>query len=785
MNAERIERTLQILVATMAVMGTYLLSSGQQLTVLPPLMLGVAISSVYLTDIKKRFVMGPALSSVVAISAAVVAAWQMMARMGPSPFVAMANLLSYLEVVLLYQRKTARVYWQLVMLSLLQVVVSTALSAELADGMMIFIFMFMFILAMMLLMIVNQARECQGRRESTSWWSEAGIVPQMPQRDPSAGTFTGQRTAGPLWDAFGCRLLRRAATATFASLLVAGVVFFLIPRKSGGTKLVDSLMGLERLIGFSQSVELGRPGQLRPSEERVMHVMLFDDRTNEHYTVYDTPLFRGAVLSRYADGGWKRTEAGGDMPSAGAGDEVVRQAITLQALDVDVIPATFPAFPIEPQQGLRFDNLRRQWYRTEQYVGEEYSVTLATTGYRNGQSRRVTPCFSQIDLAKLTELRRRRLPKLIEIAHRELRKFDELNPSEEDSDQNRRREKAKFLEQYFLNPENGFRYSLVSPVRSEKLDPNEDFMTVNRVGHCEYFASALALMLRSQGIPARLVSGFKGDEFNSAGNFWTVRQEHAHVWVEAYLESDQIHEDELAPRERARGGWLRLDPTPGGTSDVTASIGEKTWWSRFRSSVDYMQLLWSIYVDKLDVEVQEEWIYQPIANATQRVTTAIFGENVRGKLKRIAGALDIGEGRWFSVRAAIVSIVFVLCIVGLVYGAIYLWRRLAHRRKSERGPKSATPSAVTAFYRRLEEVLERYGLTRSPGQTQMEMAAEAGQHLGGANAFSPLAELPRVVVDAYYEVRFGERSLNHEEIVRVQRALDELEAGLVLSHEST
>ena len=183
MGTNRIEKTLQILIAAMAVMGTYLLSSGQDLTVLPPLMLGVAISSVYLTDIKKRFVMGPALSSIVAISAAVVAAWQMVAQLGPSPFVAMANLLSYLEVVLLYQRKTPRVYWQLVMLSLLQVVVSTALSAELGYGIMIMMFMFMFILAMMLLLIVNQTRDCKSGRESASWWSESGFVPHVPQRD--------------------------------------------------------------------------------------------------------------------------------------------------------------------------------------------------------------------------------------------------------------------------------------------------------------------------------------------------------------------------------------------------------------------------------------------------------------------------------------------------------------------------------------------------------------------------------------------------------------------------
>ena len=783
MNADRIEKTLQILIAAMAVMGTYLLSSGQDLRVLPPLMLGVAVSSVYLTDIKKRFVMGPALSSVVAISAAVVAAWQMVAQHGPSSFVAMANLLSYLEVVLLYQRKTPRVYWQLVMLSLLQVVVSTALSAELADGMMIMIFMFMFILAMMLLSIVNRARDCESSGKSLSWWRETGFVAVAPQRVESAGDFTGQRTSGPLWDAFGCRLIRRAATATIASLLVASVVFFLIPRKSGGTKLVDSLFGLERLIGFSESVNLGRPGQLRPNDEQVMRVMLFDDRTGEHYRVFGDPLFRGAVLSRYADGGWQKTEAGGELPSVGGGDEVVRQELTIKPLKLDVVPAIFPAFPLEHQPGLQFDITKRQWFRTEKLLAREVTLTLATTGYRGGRLRRVTPCFSQIDVAELPNLPRRRLPKLIETAQQVIDEFKKRNPSEENSTDDRRREYAKVLERYFLDPDSGFRYSLVSPVRNSKLDPNEDFLTEHRVGHCEYYASALALMLRSQGIPARLVAGFMGDEFNSTGQYWTVRQEHAHVWVEAYLEPSQIDESELAPSQRARGGWLRLDPTPGGTSDVVGLTGAKSWWSEVRSTVDYMQLLWSIYVDKLDDEIQKKWIYQPIAEAAQRVTTAIFGDDIRSKLRRLAGALDIGDGRWFSLRAAIVSVVFVLLMAGIVYMSLRAWRRYKRRRTAKRAPLSERSSRVTAFYRRLEEVLDRYGLTRPPGQTQMEMASRAGQQLAGADAFRPLAELPCQVVDAYYQVRFGERSLSHDDIVRVQQALDQLEAGLVLSRE--
>ena len=68
-----------------------------------------------------------------------------------------------------------------------------------------------------------------------------------------------------------------------------------------------------------------------------------------------------------------------------------------------------------------------------------------------------------------------------------------------------------------------------------KLDPVEDFLVNRKEGHCEYFASALALLLRSIDIPARMVNGFKGGDWNELAQVMNVRQKHAHSWVEAYI----------------------------------------------------------------------------------------------------------------------------------------------------------------------------------------------------------------------------------------------------------
>ena len=88
-------------------------------------------------------------------------------------------------------------------------------------------------------------------------------------------------------------------------------------------------------------------------------------------------------------------------------------------------------------------------------------------------------------------------------------------------------------------------------------------MAVHKEGHCEYFAGALAMMLRSQGIPARVAIGFKGGEWNSLGMYYQVQQFHAHAWVEVLLRGDQIPQGALTKDEPGGTAWLILDPTDG------------------------------------------------------------------------------------------------------------------------------------------------------------------------------------------------------------------------------
>ena len=91
-----------------------------------------------------------------------------------------------------------------------------------------------------------------------------------------------------------------------------------------------------------------------------------------------------------------------------------------------------------------------------------------------------------------------------------------------------------------------YKYTLAA-TRNERHDPVLDFLFENKEGHCEYFASAMALLARSVGIPARVVTGYRVGEKNPILGHYVVRERNAHAWVEAYLEGR---------------GWVLFDPTP-------------------------------------------------------------------------------------------------------------------------------------------------------------------------------------------------------------------------------
>jgi hypothetical protein len=131
-----------------------------------------------------------------------------------------------------------------------------------------------------------------------------------------------------------------------------------------------------------------------------------------------------------------------------------------------------------------------------------------------------------------------------------------------------------------------YRYTIRNLPVSER--PLEAFLFEHREGNCEYFASALTILLRMSGIPARMVGGYRGGYYQEAGGFYTVPQQNAHVWVEALRDGRE---------------WVRLDPTPASAETFSGTEGKGIFF-RVRLVLDVFRYSWDVFVVDYDLRRQ-------------------------------------------------------------------------------------------------------------------------------------------------------------------------------------
>jgi transglutaminase-like putative cysteine protease len=298
---------------------------------------------------------------------------------------------------------------------------------------------------------------------------------------------------------------------------------------------------------------------------------------------------------------------------------------------------------------------------------------------------------------------------------------------------------AKALERY-LSHSGEFTYSLEMRRHDENLDPILDFLRNVKEGHCTRYAASLALMLRSQGIPSRIVTGFSGVEAEEEPGHYLVRQSAAHSWVEALVPRAARPEVPGAVEEfpEARTWhWLTLDPQPVGESSAAPSgfdLGR--FWADTR---EWARWFWRERILDFGADEQADlW------------SDLLKGRNWRAVL-RLASLLAASVALVFFVRWSV--------------------RKLLRRS----GPGSAP---TVAFYARLLELLHRHaGLTPGAAQTPREFGVVAAHALRERGALA-LADVPARVVEQFYRVRYGEMELAASELREVAQDLRRLELGL-------
>jgi hypothetical protein len=131
-----------------------------------------------------------------------------------------------------------------------------------------------------------------------------------------------------------------------------------------------------------------------------------------------------------------------------------------------------------------------------------------------------------------------------------------------------------------------FEYTLENPSGSA-TNPLQHFLEVSQAGHCEYFASALALMLRHRGVPARVVNGYRLGPWIPEGGYWLVTQNEAHSWVEYFDPQANV--------------WQVADPTP---AAPLQGLAAGTFWGAFQRWTDALRFRWDRHVVRFSDEDQ-------------------------------------------------------------------------------------------------------------------------------------------------------------------------------------
>jgi hypothetical protein len=236
-----------------------------------------------------------------------------------------------------------------------------------------------------------------------------------------------------------------------------------------------------------------------------------------------------------------------------------------------------------------------------------------------------------------------------------------------------------------------FSYSLAAADNRQDL---ASFLWTTQAGNCEYFASAMTLLLRRLGIPSRLVVGFLAAEWNEFGRFFDVRQSDAHAWVEAYLPGQ---------------GWTAFDPTPADVLDRGGSSLLAMVWGRFRRGLDAVESRWYRYIVGYDPETRAS-LFLLIGRAFSRLILPLGGA---------------------------AFLIAVLAVLGTKAGIL-------RRRRPKRRPRSLRRH----FYYRVLDKLERAGFERPPGQTAADWAADVVRKRPDLSELAGLTE-------TFYSVRYA------------------------------
>lgn len=515
-------------------------------------------------------------------------------------------------------------------------------------------------------------------------------------------------------------------------------LFFITPR-AGASAFVRGGDSLGGFVGFSDSVELGAIGRLQQSNRIVMRVRVEDSQSERTRSL----RWRGVALDQFDGLRWQKSrtanldlEANNDKGFFQLGTTEGLHRLTTQTFYVEPIdtPILFAAPRVVALQAalpyVRIDKegaLSTHPHSQDRLSYKVYSDTEEPdTELLRADSEPYGRAVSRYLLLPATlDQRIAQLARDVVIKAGARNRYDE----------------AHAIEDYL---QHNFGYTLDLKVGGP--DPLSDFLFHIKEGHCEYFATAMAVMLRTRGIASRIVNGFQRGEYNDTADVYTVTEHDAHSWVEVFFPETN--------------SWVTFDPTPSAGREVRESTG---LLARVRKYAEALELFWMQYVVGYDKQEQRQ-LATSMRNrlAGLRSTLSEKFESLKAAISSLWSDTQGKSGGQSTLLRIIALLILLLPLIALVWLArrvrrLGFWRGLRLRRREREG------RSVVEFYQRLTKVLAARGLRRTPDQTPLEFASTTG-----------LNEALKIT-RAYNRVRYGDVRLSPAETAEIEEWLKGME----------
>jgi len=565
------------------------------------------------------------------------------------------HLVLFLQLAKLYQEKTDKDYFYLIVLSFLQILAASSLTVDMSFVATLFLFLVALVSTLM-----------------------------------SFDMYRSEKNSPAPVQQIGTPLTGMSLWATIWIISLAALLFLVIPRVGTGYFTRAATQSL-LVSGFTDTVQLGDIGQIKQSTAVVMHAKQISGKP------FALVKWRGIALDKFDGHVWSKTDRKRTVLQLSLNDNykihpVVESRDTAQyeiLLEPLATNALFGPHQVRAMfgrlQGLEIDNDDSLYLRFPTARRAQYQVLSEIT-----DRGRILSATDEHD-AIPPEIGSRYLQLPNGMDPRITRLAAEITGKGKSTV-----DKAMLVESYLKR---NYKYTL-DLTWAPGPEPVSTFLFEARSGHCEYFASSMALLLRAAGIPTRLVNGFLMGEYNPVGQDYIVRESDAHSWIEVYVSGR---------------GWIEFDPTPPDLNHHEVSLS-----MQISHYLDAMELFWNSYVIVYDSGAQ----LQLFRSAQDGVQTAQLQLRQKSDQWMVKGQQFSDRfSAWLTHRVQTLRFRIVALVAALAAFA-YKKRRTLRTRlyiwRLRRGRGAADNEVVQELFYRAARLAERRSQKRQPTETWRE-----------------------------------------------------------------